>query len=392
MNNHHIQNKLFFIWFILFLISAFILVNSHFKSESNDSKYYSELVVRYQAKNWQEVLTPKWGENYWGFDPKSYMQDQFPGQVLMGVALTKLAIPAAQSLHLLGMIFQILSIILLSLVASELQVSNGQESNVLLYSLLLIPLSFSYNIRANHELGIMFFSLLALFSGLKISKSAWWAVLSAISCLAMIWIKGPFFIFSALFLIIGFYFSSSAQKKYQNLLISLSASFFIMLSSIYLFEIFYQKMTNESFLKAFWHIQVEQRALNKNIAHSFIIQKILNFYYYFSHYLAYAMPWSLLVIINVIIKRKKFNLNFLKSRLSLCLLFSAMTYCLAFSLSNRIAGRYVFPGYYLMAAWFILVLYNSSEFFQQTHKRIMRSGLYYLVPTLWFLAFIIHFI
>jgi len=392
MNNHLKKNKLFIIWFFVYLISTFVLINSHFKSESNDSKYYTELVIRYQNKNWRDVLTPKWGENYWGFDPQSYMQDQFPGQIIMGVALTKLAIPASQSLHLLGMSFQILSIVLLSVITKELQISEGQDNNVLLYSLLLIPLSYSYNIRANHELGIMFFSLSALFSGLRISFSKWWSLLSAFSSLALLWIKGPFFIFGIVFLFIGFYFSNSVIKKYQNLLLAILISFLMLFVSAYIFEVFYQKMTNESFLSAFWHIQMQQRALVKSVTHTFIVQKFLNFNYYFSHYLAYSLPWSLIVVVNLAIKRKNFNLDFIKSRLSLCLLFSAMAYCLTFSLSDRVASRYVFPGYYLIAAWFILVSYHSSEIFNKTHRHIMKNGFNYLVPALWFIAFIIHFI
>jgi len=107
MFNNLCFKKLSLIW-IGFLLGAVAIVSvSHFKSESNDSKYYTELVVRNQQASFQELIAPKWGENYWGFETNSYMRDQFPGQLLMGVALTKIGIPASQSLHILGMFFRL---------------------------------------------------------------------------------------------------------------------------------------------------------------------------------------------------------------------------------------------------------------------------------------------
>ena len=99
--------KLRYYWTLAFIIAAIALSFSRFKSESNDSKYYTQLVVRYQNENWTSLVTPKWGENYWGFDPQSYMTDQFPGQLIMGVGLTKIGIPAEQALHILGLFFQV---------------------------------------------------------------------------------------------------------------------------------------------------------------------------------------------------------------------------------------------------------------------------------------------
>jgi hypothetical protein len=114
-----IRRKLFIYWLCAFFIAAFVLSNSHFKSESNDSKYYTDLVVRYQNQNWQNVISPKWGINYWGFDPNTYMRDQFPGQLILGITVSKLGVPAEQALHILEMLFQIGSIFLLVQIARQ---------------------------------------------------------------------------------------------------------------------------------------------------------------------------------------------------------------------------------------------------------------------------------
>lgn len=395
MNLNTSLKKLYLNWFLTFIMASIFLSFSSFKSESNDSKYYTNLVERYHAQNWEDVLTPKWGTNYWGFAPESYMRDQLPGQVIMGVALSKLGIPASQSLHILGMAFQVLSILLIFHIAFD--ISENQDSCVLLYSLLLTPLAFSYNIRANHELGIMFFSLLALYSGLMLLKAKRWYLTSVISSVALLWIKGPFFIYAILLLIIGFIFSKNESKKITPLILALLLSGMAILLSGFSFEVVYKNLTHESFFTSFWQIQFQQRALELERTHSFIVQKLLNFYYYFSHYLAYSMPWFLLLVILFFYKIKNESLtisklNFLKSRLSLAFLSSALIFCFVFSLFDRIAGRYVFPGYYLFSAWVILTLFNYSKEFQRINIKIKSLGLHIVVPILWLLAFVLHFV
>lgn len=378
-------------WLLAFILASLFLSFSHFESTSNDSKYYTTLVVRYKDQSWQNVLAPKWGVNFWNFDENSYMRDQLPGQVLAGVALANLGIPATQSLHILGMAYQILSILLLSLISQQF-VSKG-KSSVLLYSLLLTPLAFSYNIRANHELGIMFFSFLALYSGVMLNKSKSWIIYSTFSSLGLLWIKGPFFIFGTILLTIGFVFSPKERKKYSSLFLSIFVSNFFVLLSALLFELLYQSITHQSFFATFWKIQFQQRAFNETQNHSFLIQKILNFYYYFWHYFTYALPVSLLIFIPIL-KRKspQVLMDYLKTRISLCFFTSAMSFCLLFSLSNRIAARYVFPGYYLFAAWLILSFYNFSETFKKLHLNILKFGIHLVVPFLWLICFVLHFL
>ena len=128
-----------------------------------------------------------------------------------------------------------------------------------------------------------------------------------------------------------------------------------------------------------------------------LVQKIINFYYYFSHYLIYALPWSFLVILLFVVNSKKFSagrsyFDFLKSPLSLCFFSGAMSFCLVFSMSERVAGRYAFPGYYLISAWFILVLYHYSYFFKKIHSALVGFGLHFVAPSIWIVAFLLHFL
>ncbi len=384
------NKKIYSAWAIVFLLACVLLSLVPFRSSSNDSNYYSDLVVRYHDQNWQTVLTPKWGENYWGFDPNTYMRDQLPGQTIAGIAFTKIGIPAKCALYVAELLFQILSLILFVKIAGTF--IGDEDSSALYYLLLLTPLAFSYNLRANHEVGIMFFSLLALYAGLKLGEGIKYLFFIVLSCFGLLWIKGPFCLFAFVMTVIGFTFSR--KKNFVLLVVSLIAAALFSAFSAYLYEKTFQQITHESFFEVFWKIQIQGRnAMDNSVQKGFIIQKLSNFWYYFSHYLGYSVPWCLLFIILLIKNFKnKVAIEFLKSPLSLCLLSAAMSYCVIFSMSNRIAGRYVFPGYYMMCAWFILFAYNSSPLLQKVNQKISTVGTHLIAPGLWFLALALHFI
>ncbi len=383
-------DKLAFYWFSAFLLAAVILSFSHFQSESNDSKYYTDLVVRYHQSDLSHMLTPKWGENFWGFDRDGYMFDQFPGQLLMGIALTKIGVPAEQSLHVLGMFFQICSFLILAKLVAGL--SNQENAHFVLLVMLLTPLSFSYNIRANHELGIMFFSFFSLYAGWKLVNTWKWSIAVVFSSTFLLMIKGPFFVFGPILFWLGFYFSEKSKKSNLYFIFAqLLALLFVALTAVG-FDYLFIHITGQSFLKEFWHIQINQRALLEIKKHTLLIQKILNFVYYFNHYLAYSLPWSLILVVALFLKNKfRTWCSFLLLPQSLILLSASLVFCLLFSLSDRIAGRYVFPGYYLFSAWIgigLLGLDQKYSLFILSQKERLQV----LIPLLWFISFIVHFI
>ena len=388
-----IRSKLFIYWLCVFIVAAFILINSQFKSTNDDSNYYTDQVLRAQGQNWQFALTPKWGINYYSYDPTSYMRDQLPGQLLMGLAVSKLGIPARHALHLLEMIFQLLSLFLLVQIAC--QFLTYENSSVLFYAIILTPMAFSYNLRANHEVGVMFFCFLSLYAGLKLSSSKYWGIVTILSSVMVLFIKGPFFIFTLALTSIGHYFSQE-RASFKTLSYTLFLSLLVVAFSAYGFELLFLKITGLSFFSEFYKIQIQQRAMQITKEHSFIVQKILNFYYYFYHYLIYSLVWSLITFI-VIIKNFLKNgfrtklASFLKSPLSNCFLLSSFVFCLFFAMSDRTATRYVFPAYYLFSAWVIFLLYHLSADFRKIHLRVTKWGLHFVAPSLWFLAFALHF-
>jgi len=370
----------------MFALASVFVSLSQFESSSNDSKYYSALVTRYYSKSWPEIMTAKWGENFWSFAPDSYMRDQLPGQILMGTALAKTGVPAKHALQIIEMGF-LLGAFLLCL--KTVKYFKQESPDLLLSGLILLPLTFSYTIRANHEAGLFFFSALSLYSGLKLTQSKLYSGTAVLSCLALMWIKGPFVIFGFALLTLGVFLNH--ERKYFSWLFTIFISALLVTASGFLFENVFRGWTSEPFFSVFWKIQIEQRALNQ-ASHSFVIQRILNFNYYFLKYMAYALPWTGLALIAAL-KGNKQNLKmFLKSPLSVCFLGAGFIYLGVFSMSDRIAGRYTFPGYYFFAVWVFLFCLSGLERFKKFSSQLNGIKAHSLAALLWLTVVLIHLI
>jgi hypothetical protein len=378
--------KKILLWTLTFLIVSVLVCLSRFESKSNDSKYYSTLVTRYHSQPWKEILTAKWGQNYWGFAPDTYMRDQLPGQIVMGSALAKSGVPSQHALHILEMGFLLGAFFLCWKSASHL---NKNENDFLLPALIFLPLTISYTVRANHEAGLFFFSALSLLAGIKTSKSIWWPLLGVLSCLALMWIKGPFVIFG--FLLFSWGFFVSEERKYFWWFFTMFISAILIAASGWIYETVFRSWTGAPFFSVFWNIQIEQRALNK-ATHPFFIQKIFNFHYYFINYLAYALPWTA-VAIAALFKADKAPLKlFVRSRLSLCFLGASVIYIGVFSMSERTAGRYTFAGYYFFAAWMILFCFAQFDVLKRFASKVRGMKAHYLGVLLWTMAVLVHLI
>ncbi len=365
----------FLLWTLALLVASVFLCFSDYKSTSNDSNYYSTLVVRYADKTLPEILTAKWGENFWSFDPNTFMRDQLPGQLLIGIALTKVGVPARHALHLAGMFFLLGGIFLIRAIISHF---DKAKADYVFVGLFLCSLTFSYTIRANHEPAIFFFSTLALYSGLKIQQTKWAVLHAVLSPLFLMWVKGPFLIFGFFLFTLGFLLSGQQSKKYFLWFSTNAIAALLLLISGIAFEMKFKQLTGDSFFNVFWNIQMGERV--HATEHFFLLQKYLNFQYYFLHYLGYALPWILFALYSAFWIKRERLVQFLKSDPSLVLGSAALVYLLVFSASNRIAGRYVFPGYYYFTAWIFLLMY---ERFKKAPGSMMT---HYLAAALWITA------
>ncbi|MBF0205462.1 MAG: hypothetical protein HQK53_01100 [Oligoflexia bacterium] len=397
LNSEDLVTKLFFLWTVVLIFASIVLSQTNHTSSSNDSRFYSELVEEYHDKNWKEIIAPKWGDNY-GERPDSLMRDQFPGQLLLGVAVSKLGVPPKHALHVVQMFFQVATIFLLFQIATFF--IGKTDALVLFYGLLLIPTAFSYNIRGNHESGIAFFMVLSLLSGIKLNQnSKRWIFIGIFCAVTLLLIKGPFAIFSPVLFSLGYFFRTSKQcpssptERSLYILTVVLSVFFVILTALG-YEFLYRLATNESMLEEFYRKQFMERAFELRSTYPFLIQKLVNLYFYLDCCVTYALPWIIFVPFILFIKKFKFKkIAFLNSKLSWLLILASFLLCFVCSIPNRLAARYVYPAYYLFAAWSILFAYFNLDFLRRLHQNILAANaLIPLVVILWLIAFIVHLI
>jgi hypothetical protein len=73
------------------------------------------------------------------------------------------------------------------------------------------------------------------------------------------------------------------------------------------------------------------------------------------------------------------------------LLLASMAFCLFFSMSDRVAGRYAFAGYFLFSAWIALIIIQLSDRLDLWVRK-NSSKFEYGIPTFWLFSILIHFI
>jgi hypothetical protein len=297
------------------------------------------------------------------------------------------------------MFFQLGSIFLLFFIARKF--IPEADSYILFIGLLLISNAFSYNLRANHESGITFFSCLSLYAGLSFTDRKLLSFLFyVIAAIFLLLIKGPFVIFAFILFNLGAFFFLIKDFKGHHKLAFFAWGILFNLASLmaaalvlWWYEVAFVAITKLSFLEEFYRIQFKERALDVKDQYPYLIQRGLNFFYYFYHTLTYALPWTLGLFVALYLKiKKQKKMEFIQTQLSYLLILSGMSFCAVFSSSNRMAGRYVYPAYYIVAAWMILFCYFNFDFIKNWLNNSLKSYFIYLVVTLWMISFLVKFI
>jgi len=316
-----------------------------FYSNSNDSKYYAEQVVRAKNAPLKETFFPKWGTNYWSFSEKDYIKDHFPGHLILGRFFSEL-IPS-QGAQAAQMLLQMLFFLLSLVVSCHLFKMN------ITISFVFIPITFIYTARANHEYGLLFFTILSLWAVFSFLKSTQhkglFLCLACVSTMLAFMIKGA----SALLLPFGHFLFLCFFKEYKKAFL---VSFFTTISLFSMgaiFEQLFHHYTGESFLNFYISSQILQRSLEANGDISFFSRKLQNLTYYFTRLFLYSLPWSLFLLLNFWKKEERLKikekLTIEQFRLSNFFISYAFSWALIFSYSDRFASRYIFPCFYFLA-------------------------------------------
>jgi hypothetical protein len=381
-------------WGVVLVVAAILLIVVNVRAADSDSGLHIGFVERLNTLPVSRWIAPEWW-GLWGF--QGLYREHPIGILIPPLILSKLGFPASQAPFLANAIYQVLSLIVIGQIAAT--VVPAVEAHALSWMLQLIPIAFTYRIRANHEQAVLLLFLFALWSIEKSRKDARWITLLVFSTAAAVLVKGVFagWLFigcAAWLLMIRTGGTASPTDTFRNRVqldrrawIGLAISCAAVLGVIAGYEFLYRQATGESFLAEYISRQIGAAAVAKGP--SYLAQKLSNLVFYCGRLLWFAFPGSLAVIA-VIWKQNKSKPVPERSRQAF--VFSVVVsflYVVLFSLSDRHADRYIFPAYYLFAACGIMAASSQSAWLHRILERWDRHHQIF-TPMLWLILFCLN--
>jgi hypothetical protein len=293
-----------------------------------------------------------------------------PGLFVPAAALAALGYPAEQAAYAMNTVYQVVGIVLLQRLAAACL--PGLESRALGWLIQLIPIAFTFRIRANHEAAVLLCLLAALYGTERARRDARFALLVAAAFAFLLLVKGLFALFApllcALWLLAGRRAgaarapaSSSSgrsdgggeRRAWSAIAFGVAASAAVALA----FELAYRQASGEPFWSFYASRQLGVAATTE--AGSGALRKLSNLAFYAGRLLWFAFPWSVAALVALRQKGRSRTEAEAQpgpaghaSAASAAWFAGAVVavYLAVFSLADRRADRYVFPAYYALGA------------------------------------------
>jgi len=387
--------KPFMLFTLMISLVASVIILTQFQARENDSRLYTKFTTQLtKEKPLKEIVALEWQGLSEYTDPNNpYVRDHFIGQFIFPVIISKLGFPSEYSLYFLNTIYRLLFIFIFFLVVKEF--IEKEKALVVLWALQLCLINFTYQLRANHEQFLLLCLICTILGYIKINHGAIYRILFVIGFIFSFLTKGlaAITLLPILFSIWFILYRKQEDKKYTNFFWIL-ISFFALVITLFLYEVWFQAVTGYPFLAAYFKIQVYGRSIKDSASiHPFVLQKMINIFYYLSRALINALPWILLLVLSLgtkfyKTKSLKLDLSVKTKQLIWILINFVLVYILLFSLSNRLAQRYIFPAYYAFTTLVLILLINQSYYLQkfQAYLQTKLKACYVLLFTWGFLT------
>jgi hypothetical protein len=322
------------------------------------------------------------------------------GIFLLPALLARLGYPAEQAAYAINAGYQVLTLVLLTRLAAA--VVPGVEARSLAWLLQLLPVAFTYRIRANQEQALLLGFAAALLGVERSRKQPAWGAVTIASLVALLLVKGVLAAFAAtacaLWLLLrrrGQEGSGSDRGAWVGLFSGLGA----MAVTVVGYEVAYQSVTGQPFLSSYLARQLGAAGIPQSEA--VLAQKAYNLVWYLGRVLWFPFPWSLAAL-GAGWRWRASLASLLRNRsvsgserdpgalagLAFALALSGL-YVGCFSLSDRRADRYIFPVYFALGAAGAVATLRHSRSLRRAAGRLDSPGP--LVPILvWLLVFALH--
>jgi len=342
-------------WVLALAAAWAALAAVDYRARDPDSRLYAEISARMAQAPAQGWIAPD-------FPPGWYMSGPFrehpAGLFVPAAALGALGYPAAQAAYAVNAVYQVLGIVLLQRLAATLV--PGLEARALGWLIQLLPIAFTFRVRANHEAALLLCLLAALHGTERARRDPRWALLTAAGLVGLLLVKGMLAAFGpvlcVLWLVSRRLTSEAGRASDRGGWLAVTAGVAAMAAVAVAYEHLYRQATGEPF----WSFYVARQLVVASAtggAASGLAGKLYNLVFYTGRLLWFAFPWSVLLVVESWRRRQRSGSAAETARpdAGACAgaLFTAAmvaVYVGLFSLSDRRADRYIFPAYYAAGA------------------------------------------
>lgn len=372
-------------WAAALFVGAGVLAALAYEARDPDSRLYAEMAARMATEPLDRWIAPT-------SPPGGYLSGVFRehpvGIHLLPALLARLGYPSLQAAFVANALYQALSLILLQRLAATLV--SGVEARALGWMVQLLPIAFTYRIRANHEQAVLLCLLLALYGIERARGLRPWGLAVVAGLVGLLLVKGVLVLMGFGACVLWLLVRPAPEPPARGAgWTSLLAAGLAVLAAAAIYEQMYRQATGEPFWSVYLGRQLGVAAAPQTTAG--LAQKVYNFVWYLGRALWFPFPWSLTLAAAALSARPRDESaagSDARAGAVFALLLTAF-YLGAFSLSDRRADRYIFPVYYAVGAAGAVAALRAWPRLQGFAARLDRGQAW--VPALvWVIAFGLH--
>ena len=367
-------------WAVVLAAGATALGALGYQARDADSRLYADISARMSAGGLAEWIAPD-------FPPGWYMAGPYrehpAGLFWPAALLARIGYPAGQAAYAVNMLYQAVSLVALQRLAMALV--PGLEARALGWILQLLPIAFTFRIRANQEQAVLLCLVLALLGTEWSRERPRWAALTIVGLVGLLVVKGVLAVFGpalcALWLLTCRRASPAPASGGGGAWLGLAAGVLAMAVAALAYDLLYREATGHPFWSFYLSRQLGVAAEAQSAAG--LAQKAYNLVWYLGRVLWFPFPWSLALLAAAWHARR----SLAKTEGALFVAGTVALYVLLFSLSDRRADRYIFPVYYAVGAAGAVAALRASTRLRRLAERLDRPW----VPAAFFAAtFLLH--
>jgi hypothetical protein len=344
-------------WAFVLATGWLVLAAVGYRTRDADSRLYSEMAARIAQAPAAGWIAPD-------FPPGWYMSGPFRehpvGLFAPAAALVRLGYPAPQAAYALNALYQVLTVVLMQRLAATLV--PGLEARALGWLVQILPIAFTFRIRANHEQAVLLCIVVALYGTERSRTRPRWALLTVAGLVGLLLVKGVLAVFGpvlcVLWLLARRLTAPGPAPADPAAWLGLAAGVVAMGATAGLYEQLYRQATGGPFWSFYLARQLGVAATAGEGAG--LAVKLYNFVWYLGRVLWFPFPWSLALAMAAWHARRlpwgprsaADPQPAAPAALAggLFAIATVVLYVGLLSLSDRRADRYIFPVYYAVGA------------------------------------------